>query len=536
LTDVCEEKEPSQEQEARVNAAVISEESRVTRKKCLTRLHQNLADQGIVASPSANIDFHDKPRGGVYLLRFIPQKTLFELQPGAPKYFQVARRYDLLSHTDADLLVSRLAALASSLRSKYSGRLVQHLHRGTIAEFLDSASDSQSLGLLEATEDWFPDILHEQLHWPCVVDEYLMAREFSDLRLDFSTISEIASNPIRALIGALGIVRTGHWMGLTTGDITTTLRLLSLELQEADGTELGEWPKTYAQKVVIPVFSLGFQGAIIGFFSKLEERQKPRLRNTLDEVGRCLGELFALERKSQLLDLLSRDQGDAKSVADVAIQIASPVEHIVVSRGSDHYAYVSVKEEDYLAGYEQVSGCAAEKLIQNLDNEVYEVRALDPPARIYIKTLQGYEALDPVIHWLRIKTAFLELFLTFSAGSKLVTTRTGAIGIVPLDVADVDRVMLALEHQLNIAHGRRVAAKHLCFLEMVRAQFAAKETRLNNAEIKRRIAAKLNASKVNGYQVTGEALKKFQQEVEDLLPNRFLFETISDKVIRVRWA
>jgi hypothetical protein len=519
-----------------VNAAAVSEEARVTRKKCITRLHQLLADQGIVASPNANIDIHGKPRGCVYVLRFIPHKTLFELQPGFPKYFQVARRYDLLSHQDADLLVSGLAALGSSLRAKYNGRLIEYLYTGTISEFLDSSTDSQSLGLLESTEDWFPDLLHEQLPWPCVVDEYLMAREFCDVVFKVSTISQISANPIRALIAALGIVRTGHWLGLSSDNISAALRLLNPDAAQEVYQNAQLRTEPYAQKIVIPAFSNGFQGSVIALFSNLEPRQKERLRSTLNEIAHSLGQQFGLERKSQILDTLCRDRGDAKTIAEVVLQIASPVEHVVVSRAGNHHAYVIAKEEDYLAGYEELSGSSAEKLMQDPINEVFEVHALDPPAHICIKTLRGYAALDPTIHWFRIKTSLSELLLTFSVARKVEIPRTAHTAVTPLALADLDRIIVALEHQLTIAHGKKVAAKHLCFFETVKMRLAEREARLTNAEMLKQITSKLSITKVNGYQVTGVAMKKFQIEIEDLLPNRFIFENIGDKVTRVLWC
>lgn len=508
--------------------------ARISRKKCIASLHQGLAKEGVIVYPNGDIDISNMPRGGACFLRFIPEETTFELQTGFPKYFQNARRYDLISRRDADLLVTHLAALGSNLRSNYKGRFISQLNTGVMGELLDSAADAETLNLLQATEDWFPDLLHEQLRWPCVVDDYLMAREFSSLTFDPSRISKMARNPIRALVAGLGLVRTGHWLGLSTDDIHNALHLLDTSRQ-GEPADLDTPIKQYAEKIVIPIFSLGFQGAIIGFFSDLEPQQRMRLRCILDQAGHCLGELYALERKSKLIDLLRQSNDTAKALAEVAVQIASPIEHIVVSLDGEHHSYSVCKEEDYLAGYDQKTSIEAEQLKQDPDNEIFDLHSLGPPAQIYIKPLRGYSALDPVIHGLRIKTALSEFLRTLPSAITISSQPSISSQTSALNVGELDQIITALQQQMSASHGKRAAAKYLCFFEMVKDKFSARELRLTNADMQRRMSLKLEMSKLNGYQVTGEALKKFSLDINDLLPDRLSFEHLSDKVIRVRW-
>jgi hypothetical protein len=359
----------------------------------------------------------------------------------------------------------------------------------------------------------------------------LIASEFSDLRLDASAIATLGANPFRALIAGLGMVRVGHWLGRSTYEIQATLELLDAGAF-VPGSCVNLDAEPYAEKIVIPIFSLGFQAAIVGVFSNLELRHKMRLRAALHEAGHCLGEQYALDRKLHLQALLARSEVRAKALAEAVIQIASPVEHIVVSREGEHHAYVICKENDYLAGYEQRTGSTAEKLTRDPDNEVFDVHAPNPAAQVRIKTLRGYAALDPFIHGLRVKTALSHFFSAATPASVSQSLTHVSDGI---DASEHDRAIIALKHQMSILHGRRTAAKRLCFLEIVKTEFQAHETRLSNAEMQRRMSSKLDASKVNGYQVTGDALRKFALEINTILPRRFLFEHLNDKVIRVRW-
>ncbi len=509
--------------------------ARIARKKCIASLLQGLSKEGIIVYPNGYTDIATMPRGCASFLRYIPEETTFELQAGFPKYFQSARRRDLISREDAELLVARLAALGSHLRSDYKGRFLEQLHTGMIGELLDSAADAEALNLLQATEDWFPDLLHEQLRWPCVVDHYLMPSEFMGLPLASSRISKMAGNPLRALVAGLGMVRTGHWLGLSTDDIHSALNLLDESRQGDAAPDLDTPIKQYAEKIVIPIFSLGYQGAIIGLFSHIEPQQKTRLRCILDQAGHCLGELYAMERKSKLVTLWRQAKARAKALADVALQIASPVEHIVVSMNGEHYGYAVCKEEDYLAGYNPKTGVEAEHLKQDPNNEILDLRNLDPPAAIYIKALRGYAALEPVFYGLRIRTALSEFFGTFPEVIPLTSPIEVSTFTSKLKVEELDKVIMALQQQMSASHGRRTAAKCLCFFEMAKDRLSARELRLTNADMQRRMSQKLDMSKLNGYQVTGEALRKFSAEINDLLPNRFLFENLSDKVVRVSW-
>jgi hypothetical protein len=286
---------------------------------------------------------------------------------------------------------------------------------------------------------------------------------------------------------------------------------------------------------MIPIFSLGFQATIVGVFSNLEQRHKPQLRAALHEAGHCLGEQYALERKLQLQVLLARSEVRAETLAEVAVRIASPVEHIVVSHAGEHHAYLICKEKDYLAGYEQTTGSAAEKLTHDPSNEIFDLHALSPPAQVHFKTLRGYAALDPVIHALRVKTALSNFFSAPPIASVPEPPTPPSDGIDALHASELDRVIIALNHQMGTPHGRRIAAKHLCFFEIVKAEFQAREARLSNAEMQKRMRSKLDTSKVNGYQVAGDAMKKFALDINAILPNCFLFEHLNDRVIQVRW-
>lgn len=494
-----------------------------------------MGKEGIAAYPSGSMDIFNSSRGGVYLLRYIPEETSFELQAGLPKYFQGSRRYDLLSREDAEVFVHRLAALGSSLRAKYAGRFLRHLRTGIIGELLDGALDAQSISLLEATEDWLPDLLHEQLRWPCVVDEYLVAREFSGLSLDYSKITELGGNPLRALIAGLGIVRVGHWLGLNTTEIQTTLDLLERGSRGETVPPADLTIRPYAETVVIPIYSFGFQGAIIGFFSNLTPEKKAYARCVLDQAGDCLGELYALERRTSLVNSLRYTDGNASVLADAALQMASPVEYIVASRNGEYHGYTICREHDYLAGYNRISGVDAEQLESKRDNEFVEIHSLDPPARIAFKPLRGYAALDPSIHAIRIKTALTGFLSSQAIGKFLETAPSATSRVTTLNLESLNQIISALEQQMLDSHGKRAAAKHLCFFEAIKDKIAIGEMKLTNAEMQRRMSSKLETEKCNGYQVTGEALKKFSQEVDGLLPNRFFFEFVSEKVILVRW-
>ena len=209
-------------------------------------------------------------------MRYLPAETSFQLLPGFTRYFQVAQRHSLLSSHDADFLVRKLVSLGAYARSRYKGHLSSTLHSGLIGEFLDTASDPNALRHLEDTVSWFPDILHEQLHLPCVVDYYLTTPDFMNIGLNLEAISRSVPNPMLAIVAGMDVVRVGPWLGLTASDICAALDLFAEASSKPRNSDpsMSSGAKIYAEKIVIPVFSTGLQGTLIGFFCNLDQNKK----------------------------------------------------------------------------------------------------------------------------------------------------------------------------------------------------------------------------------------------------------------------
>jgi len=69
----------------------------------------------------------------------------------------------------------------------------------------------------------------------------------------------------------------------------------------------------------------------------------------------------------------------------------------------------------------------------------------------------------------------------------------------------------------------------------VKGAYGSQEVRLSNSDMLRRMSAKLAEPRITGYQVTGEALKKFESDINDLCPNKFCFYNLNDRIVRVQW-
>jgi len=340
-----------------------------------------------------------------------------------------------------------------------------------------------------------------------------------------------------AIVAGMDLVRLGPWLGLTAAKISAALDLfeeVSTKPQRADSS-LSDITKMYAEKIVIPVFSTGLQGTLIGFFYNLEPHHKLHVRSALDQAGRQLAEELALERKMSIQKLLIQNGFGAKTLADIVIQVASPVEHVIACSPEGYYGYVICREENYLAGYGPKAGEDAARLIEDPANEVIESPILDPPFKIYLKTLQKDPSIDPVFHSLRVQTALFDIWSARNVPAVIISSTEFDADAPALTREELDQVIAALEHQMTTEHGKRSVAKYLCFLEAVRRNYSTREVRLSNHEMQRRMSERLASSKINGYQVTGKALRKFELDIDRLLPGKIAFRELNGRVIHVSW-
>ncbi len=512
------------------------ETARFTRRKLIARLHQSLEDWGMAVFSTPDVPAVGSPRGGAYFMRFIPEETCYQLVPGFPRYFQEAQRHGLTDTREAMALGRQVVLLGASLRDKYAaldGRLLRNLQEGRLGDFLDSARDPQALRLLEAEEHWFPDILHAQLRWPCVIGEHMKLRRFYNFQLQKKVISTIAQYPLRALTLAVDLVTSGLWLGLGISEISQCLRWLESGVppKEPDETE----PRVYAEGVLVPCFAPSAQGLMVGFFRGIREDQKDAILSVLSQSGRCFADLCATERKAKLRKLVAREGINAKTLADIVLDFASPVEHAAVSVAGTHCAYVLQKEANYLTGYAFKTGDEAGTLAAAPSNEHLTAAISGQTAQISVSPLRGYDAIDPIFYWPPVKTALSEFL------SSLRETRNGAMAksepvrIEPLELDEIERTITALQHHVGEGRGSRATAKRLCFMEAIKAKYDAEEATLSNKDMRNRMQKKLPGTEVMGYQVTGEAMKTFEGDIEGLLPGRFRFEILNHNVIRIKW-
>jgi hypothetical protein len=292
-------------------------------------------------------------------------------------------------------------------------------------------------------------------------------------------------------------------------------------------------PNAYAEVVSMPTYALGFQGLMIGIFKNISADQKKDALNTLNQYGAVFAAQCAAVRKADLYALIARGDFGARSLARIAIDIASPIEHVIVCASDEYFGYKIRKEGDYLAGYTTVLSDTAAIKVKTAKMPPLDIDIGGRSFVISMEPLEGYSNFDAAASWLRNKAMLLDFIAPMQflqASSSLELTETE-----PLEKRELEEAMAALEYQMSIHHGAVVAAKLHTFLELVKKKFNNEEMRLSNGEMQSGMARKLNGSKIKGYQVTGKALKKFETELNSHIPARFSLEAISPKVILVRW-
>ena len=120
-------------------------------------------------------------------------------------------------------------------------------------------------------------------------------------------------------------------------------------------------PQISGYRMIMPFFSNGFQGAIVGFFFGIDNATAELIRNELMQFGQTLADKWALLRQ-QSFNLVILNSGDPKQVAEGLLKIVSPVDYIVVDCAGRSAGYRLRREESYFAGYERLRGLETSRL------------------------------------------------------------------------------------------------------------------------------------------------------------------------------
>lgn len=485
---------------------------------CSTHLFSNFARRGIAHW------WEDKPgapKGGAVFAYYDAEHTCLRLMPKAPQFFQAALRNNLISHADATRLGREYMATLGTLLEGYTGYFSPELRSGPIGQSARHAAEPANLGLFEAHHYLGPDEIYAEMPWPLMPRLHFELSTFAPAGIRASYIGEAAQNNLQAMTIAVDLLTWGPSLNLTPEMISAVLEWLRGTRDINDFPEPREQPDVDLRKILVPSYTGGFQGVAFGIFGNLPSSLEPFVLSQMQQFSATIGEHLAYEREQDRALALDR----SSSLADYAtafIGVLPPVEHAVFTSKGERVGFALRAEDNYLAGYRYLQGDALAAAYEDNDNDSLTTHGRAGEIQIQVKMPADATSLSPVFTAIRLRPR-MSLLPPLSADE-----------FQPLSRSKLGELYHALRRQLNEGRGALAASKKLLLIELALQNFDKGEVTLSNSKARQYTEDALGKP-VAGYHVAGKAAKKYEQDIRKLAPDVFVFEAVSQNVIRVRW-
>ena len=483
---------------------------------CSTHLFENFAQAGIAHWWE---DKPNAPKGGAIFTYYDAEKTCLRLMPNAPKFFDAAVRNNLISHASALDLAHELLTTLGVLLDGYSGFFAAEMKNSPLRQSIRYASEPQARSILAAHQNLGPDELSAVLPWPLMPSLHFRLGNFSPAGVQGDYIQEASQSPLRLMSIALDIVTWGVGSNISFESLVRRLAWMRNRRRSRLATD--DEGNFGLQKILIPCFTAGFQGITFGLFRSLPPDLEHFAISQLQQFSASIGE-FAARQREHNAALALTNASTLVEYAKAFIKILPPVEHALFATRGEKVGLKLEREENYLAGYRLLKGDELNAAFIDPANALLSA-ADDGGPRVYVKFPVDAEALSPVFTLLRLRPRIVEL-----------PSPATAEGIQALSRAELAYLSHGLRRQIQDGRGALAASKKLFLVEAALQDFDVGETTLTNSKARQymeRILGKPNF----GYQVAGKAARKFEEDIKKLVPQRFLFETVSAHSVRIRW-
>ncbi len=476
-------------------------------------------------------------RGNAYFAAFDPEYACLRLPPLTVRFFQDAVKFNVISNAEAQQISFQMALCCRALRQEYNGIFKEILDTGVFRDFLLPDMSLNDFLRMESVYGWCADAFAASSLWPVLPDIHLRTAGYRPITLSRSNILTHASGSYLHFINAVDIAIFGAWTGFSVKDVSQALSWLMQPTSKVDPDDIVLWPNRAADRLIIPLFSSGFQGVVFGFFAGLSSDQKEQVLKTVLHFGQSIADNYAFLRRNECLEILRKSR-DAKSVAGALLRVVSPIEHLVVEVNGRFNSYSLELEDGYWAGYSEQKGHAAAELGRQLAFEDKSMKLdqsfLGESFRVILKPLQDYTALDPVFTWLSLQARL----------SEVLHVCDQAQNCDPLTLSMLTSLKEGLESRTWLpgeggrGHGSLGRLKRLCIVELIIENFERGQAELTNHILKSRLVRKLGPSapiKLNGYQIAGRALERVKNEFSDDFRRSVKFEAVGANKVRLSW-
>jgi hypothetical protein len=455
-------------------------------RRCSPRLHKLLRDNHNIRL-WADREGPPGQRGTAIYAAYDPWNTCLRVVPGSFRYFDAAQKQAIINERESLRLSLALVECCHNLRERYQGHFSYFYESPEVSSFLNCRSDGDTLRDRELADGACADVLYGLVPWPVQPEHHLVAR--TQRSITFARLT--AGEPFSATADAIEFANWGPWIGFSPkalAEILTELQATGTGNGAAEGrSDLS----VAGRRHMLPFFSNGFQGIVVGFFLGIDDITAELIRTEIMQYGQTLADKWSMLRRRHFAEAL-RESHDVERVAQALVQMVSPVDYVIVRSASQACGFRLRREHSYWAGYEKLD----QEAISNLAQEKEDLRfhcGRDPDLEITIKTLSGLSMLDPLLTRVRLEMVLQHYATPQSAAS--------AHNVPSLEM--LGQMLEMLRERAASGHPSQATLRQLFVVDKMMRNFASGQMSVSNSEMKHFFETEIGEQRsMNGYQIS----------------------------------
>ncbi len=405
-------------------------------------------------------------------------------------------------------LIRHGAEMARIYNGKFSGFFSEPRIR-TILRNLDNLQHLSEFAL--AIGGSWADQFYEACPFPLQPSRHLEVQSFRPVTLQ-GEIEFYSQTPWLAWIEAIDVVCMGCWAGLKSDIIIHMVRALEQRVRRLDMSVMEMGDTEFGRKVILPMFSRGLQGVVVGLFVDVPNSQKEPILTSLIQFGETLSDTYATLRWKSFVEALENEL-EEDILAKEVINVISPIARIIVARQGRQAGYKIGYEENYWSGYEPLSKAE----LGERSDVGFSVAGPDG-AEIYIEPLTDVPHINPAFTRIRIESYLNQVFGSITASS------TGE----ELPLQDVRELLAEYTVYSKEASASLAKLRQYYVISKVEQHWQDGAVKITNNELKRFLEGQGRDAK-NGYQVTS-----FASEFEKIFQDR-ITATKTRNAVSLSW-
>jgi hypothetical protein len=441
----------------------------------------------------------DSCRGLAFFLAFDPWSATLRCPPGSARFFDIAEKHGHLSPAESAQLSKTLISHGAKMARVYNGAFSTFFSAPRVRTIFSNIDDLDHLAQsgLAVGGSWV-DLLFETCPFPLQPSRVLEVQSFRPITIE-GEIDFYSRTPWLAWCEALDLICLGPWGGLHPTTAINMVAALEQRVVRLASDVIDLEDAVLGRKVILPMFSRGLQGVVIGLFTDVPKGEIEPILTTLIQFGETLSDVYADLRWKHFIDVLE-DELNEKELAREVINAVSPVGKLIVSHEGRRAGYKLGYESDYWSGYELL---AQNELSAERSKHGFTVAGPNG-AEIYIEPITDIPHINSEFTRIRLENYLNEVF------GSIATVSNGEA----LSLKDVQQLLAEYQPYSDDRSASLAKLRQFYVIAQVERHWHDGAVKVTNNELKRFLES-LGRDAKNGYQVTS-----FASEFEKIFTDR----------------